>query len=220
MVDWQHFFAVWGLAWWGLTLVFLLGGLTLVYAQRGAYFLISVVLYLAVVQVMGDVPVIESIRQNPFFTLGLASIWGGVAVLWFNCRWYWLTARMKGRYDEVFHAWLEAKGLEDLPALTDSSEAALAVKSEWWDYFMAHQHDEEGLIEFRPAFRKHKNEILTWMAAWPLDVLVWLFGELLRDFCHVIYSQFQAVLQSIMERNWRGTEHHLLTPEQKEQGLR
>jgi hypothetical protein len=51
-------------------------------------------------------------------------------------------------------------------------------------------------------------------------MLVWLFGELLRDFCNMIYYQFQSVLQAIMERNWRGTEHHLLTPEQKEQWLR
>jgi hypothetical protein len=83
---------------------------------------------------------------------------------------------------------------------------------QWQDHFQQHNVDEFGVIEFRPKFRHHKNAIMTWMAAWPLDMLVWLFVEVLRDYWNMVYYQFQSFLQAIMERNWRGTEGHMLTP--------
>jgi hypothetical protein len=214
-VDWQHLFVAWGILWWVLTLALVVGSFALVAFKRGAYFLLSLVVYLGLLQFLGNTPVLEFI-QNHFLTIvGCGAGFLGVAVLWFNWRWHWLTSKMRGRYNEVFAAWCQRKGIQDLPGCEDESEQADALRIEWENYFSEHGHDEFGRIEFRPRFRQHKDAILTWMAAWPLDMLVWLFSEVLRDFWTMIYYKFQGLLQAIMERNWRGTEGHMLTPEQR-----
>jgi hypothetical protein len=123
---------------------------------------------------------------------------------------------MRGRYDDLLGRWLPEKGLPRMPPPEDESEEADAIRFEWQSYFEAHNHDEFGVIEFRPMFRNHKDAILTWMAAWPLDMLVWLFAEVLRDFWNMLYYQFQGFLQAIMERTWRGTEGHMLSPAERE----
>jgi hypothetical protein len=214
-VDWQHLFTTWGIAWWVLTLALLIGSIALVACKRGAYFLLSIVVYLGLLQFLGNTPVLEFVQTHFLAIAGVVAGFLGVAVVWFNWRWHWLTSKMRGRYNEVFAAWCHQKGIQDLPPCEDESEQADALRIEWEDYFGEHNHDEFGRIEFRPKFRQHKDAILTWMAAWPLDVLVWLVTEVLRDFWLLIYFKSQGLLQSIMERNWRGTEAHMLSPEQR-----
>jgi hypothetical protein len=214
-VDWQHLFVAWGIAWWVLTLALVAGSFALVACKRGAYFLLSLVVYLGVLQFLGNTPVLEFVQAHFLGITGVAAGFLGIGVVWFNWRWHWLTSKMRRRYNEVFAAWCQRKGIGDLPGCEDESEEADALRIEWEDYFAQHGSDEFGRIEFRPRFRQHKNAILTWMAAWPLDLLVWLVSEVLRDFWTLIYYQFQGLLQAIMERNWKGTEGHMLTPQQR-----
>jgi hypothetical protein len=214
-VDWQQLFVAGGIAWWVLTLTLVVGSFALVACKRGAYFLLSFVVYLGLLQFLGNTPVLEFVQIHFLLIAGIVAGYLCIAVVWFNWRWHWLTSKMRGRYDEVFATWRHPKGIQDLPPCEDESEQADALRIEWEDYFAQHGHDEFGRIEFRPRFRQHKDAILTWMAAWPLDLLVWLFSEVLRDFWTMIYYKFQGMLQEIMERNWRGTEGHMLTPEQR-----
>jgi hypothetical protein len=214
-MEWEQIFVTWGLGWWILSIVWLAGSFALVAWKRGAYFLLSLVVYLGLVQFLGNTPVLAFLETHSLWVLGLAGGFIGLGILWFNWRWHWLTAKMRGRYNEVFQPWCQQKGIEDLPPQDDDSDSALALKAEWEEHFRSHGCDEFGQIEFRPRFRDHKNEILTWMAAWPLDLVVWLVGEVLRDFWISVYYQFQGLLQKIMEYNWRGTEGHMLTPEQR-----
>jgi hypothetical protein len=214
-VDWQHIFVAWSVWWWLLTLVWLGGSFALVACKRGAYFLLSLLVYLGLVQFLGDMPVLAFSRMHYLHVLGVVGGFFAIALFWFNWRWHWLTAKMRGRYNEVFGAWCKEQGIDDLPSPNDESEQADALRIAWEDYFHQHERDEFGRIEFRPAFRNHKDAILTWMAAWPLDVIVWLCAEVLRDFWHMIYFKFQGFLQAIMERNWRGTEGHMLSPQQR-----
>src|SRR6516165_5441955 len=58
IVDWQHLFVAWGLWWWLLTLAFLVGSFAMVAWKRGAYFLISLVVYLGLVQFL-------AVRRSP-----------------------------------------------------------------------------------------------------------------------------------------------------------
>jgi hypothetical protein len=218
-VDWQHLFVAWGLWWWLLTLAFLAGSFALVACKRGAYFLLSVIVYLVLVQFLGNTPVLEFFRLHYLWIVGLIGGYLAVAVFWFNWRWHWFTSKMRGRYDDLLGRWLQEKGLARMPPPDDESDEADAVRVEWQEYFEAHNRDEFGVIEFRPLFRRHKDAILTWMAAWPLDVLVWLFAEVLRDFWNMLYYKFQGVLQGIMERNWRGTEGHMLSAAEREAWL-
>jgi hypothetical protein len=218
-VDWQHLFVAWGLWWWLLTLAFLACSFALVASRRGAYFLLSLLVYLVLVQFLGNTPVLDFFRLHYLWLLGLVGGYLAVAVFWFNWRWHWFTAKMRGRYDDVLGRWLQEKALAHMPPPDDESEEADAVRVEWQGYFEANNRDEFGVIEFRPLFRRHKDAILTWMAAWPLDVLVWLVAEVLRDFWNMLYYKFQGVLQGIMERNWRGTEGHMLSPAERDAWL-
>jgi hypothetical protein len=214
-MDWERLFVPWGLGWWLLTASFVVGSFALVAYKRGAYFLLSVLVYLALVQFLGTIPVLEFLELHYPWIIGLAGGFLVISVLWFNWRWHWLTAKMRGRYNDVFERWCHENRVADLPPPEDDSEEADSLRVQWEDYFKTHCNDEFGLIEFRPKFRKHKDAILTWMAAWPLDMMVWLFAEVLRDFWNMLYYRFQGILQAIMERNWRGTEGHMLTVQQR-----
>lgn len=214
-MDWQHLFVTWSIAWWLLTFALVAGSLALVACKRGAYFLLSLVVYLGLLQFTGNTPVLEFLKVHHLPIAGSLAGFLVVAIVWFNWRWHWLTSKMRGRYNDVFAVWCQCKGIHDLPPCEDESEQADALRIEWEDYFSQHGHDDCGRIEFRPKFRQHKDAILTWMAAWPFDLVVWLVSEVLSDFWIMIYYKFQGLLQEIMERNWRGTEGHMLTPEQR-----
>jgi hypothetical protein len=218
-VDWQHLFVAWGLGWWLLTLAFLVGSFALVTCKRGVYFLLSLIAYLALVQFLGNTPVLEFFQMHYLWIIGLVGGFLAVAIFWFNWRWHWFTSKMRGRYDDLLGRWLHEEGLQRMPPPDDESEEADAIRFAWQDYFEAHNQDEFGVIEFRPMFRRHKDAILTWMAAWPLDMLVWLVAEVLRDFWNMLYYKFQGVLQGIMEHNWRGTEGHMLSPAERDARL-
>jgi hypothetical protein len=225
-VDWQHIFVAWGLWWWLLTVLVVIGGFCLVVYERGALFLLSLIVYLGLVQFLGNTPVLDVFQHQWQWVLAAVVGFVAISILWFNWRWHWFTSKMRARYDDVLGQWLDSKGLDALPADNDESEAALVLRIEWQDYFLGkheqdpivegHNHDEFGVIEFRPMFRNHKDAILTWMAAWPLDALAWLFGEVLRDFWNMVYYKFQGFLQATMERNWRVTEGHMPTEAERQ----
>jgi hypothetical protein len=114
-MDWQHLFVAWGLGWWLLTAAFLAGSFALVACKRGAYFLLSLLLYLGLVQFLGNTPVLEFIEVNYPWILGLVAGFFAVSIFWFNWRWHWLTAKMRGRYNEVLGRWCHENGLKDPP---------------------------------------------------------------------------------------------------------
>ena len=215
-MDWLHLFVVGGVWWWLLTLVFVAGSFGLVVCKRGAFFLVSLLLYLGLVQFLGDTPVLEFLGLHSLWVVGSAGGFVAGSIFWFNWRWHWFTSKARARYDDVLARWLHEKGLPGLPPEDDTADQADALRVEWQDYFEGHRVDEFGPIEFRPKFRNHKDAILTWMAAWPLDMLVWLFAEVLHDFWNMLYYKFQSCLQAIMERNWRGTEGHMLSPAERQ----
>src|SRR5262249_43694069 len=109
-VDWQHLFVAWGIAWWVLTLALVAGSFALVACKRGAYFLLSLVVYLGLLQFLGNTPVLEFIQKHILAIAGVGAGFLGIGVVWFNWRWHWLTGRMRNRYNEVFAAWSQRKG--------------------------------------------------------------------------------------------------------------
>jgi hypothetical protein len=85
-VDWQHVFVAWSLWWWLLTLVFVAGSFALVASRRGVYFLLSLICYLALVQFLGNAPILEIVQAHYLWLLGLVGGFLAIAIFWFNWR--------------------------------------------------------------------------------------------------------------------------------------
>src|SRR6516162_1560479 len=95
IVDWQPVFVTWGLWWWLLTLAFLVGSFVLVTYRRGVYFVVSLLLYLGLVQFLGNTPVLEYLRLHYLTVFAVIGGFLAIAIVWFNWRWHWFTSKMR-----------------------------------------------------------------------------------------------------------------------------
>jgi hypothetical protein len=211
-------FAAGTLYFWLLTTAFALGSLGLVYVKKGVAFLVALVVYFVALEFFGGFDILAKIVSHWYWSVGVLGVFLMVSCWWFIQRWYWLTLKHRGRYNAKLHDWLAKRSLESLPIPTnDNLEESIKIRGEWEIFFKEHRRDDQGEIEYRPAYSRHKDEILTWMSAWPIDMPIWFVTELLHDFWLMLFYRAQGVLKAIMERNWRGTEQDMLSDEEKKQ---
>lgn len=178
--------------------------------KQGLWATGSLFLTLFLIQFITGVPVFPWIFSNKILSLTLLGSYVILGVLWsFFYKWDRLVSDHRARYDIVRADWLKTRGL------TESSDFTLEDKLDWEKYFEKHKTDEDGVIEARPKYRDHKSELLGWATMWPVSVFETFVFDWLSDIFYRVYRRLGTVLEWIMVRRWKGTETHMLTPEER-----
>jgi hypothetical protein len=110
-VEWQQLFVAWGIAWWVLTFALVVVSFALVACKRGAYFLLSLVVYLGLLQFLGSTPVLEFVQTHFLPVACLVAGFLGIGVVWFNWRWHTWTSSLRSCRGSNSHRQRVACGL-------------------------------------------------------------------------------------------------------------
>jgi hypothetical protein len=201
-----------GPVFWLMALVEVVVLFIAVRGKNGGYALLSVFLTLMAFQFITGVPVFPQIIKNWPWAVGSVIGFMVIGVFWLLWKWDRLANNHRERYDVVFAAWCKSVGIAP-----DAAEYTIQQKFNFENYFASHNTDEYGLIEYQPKFSDHKSELIGWMMIWPMSMFESLLFDLLVEIWNRIYERLGKVLGRIMLRRWKGTEGHMLTPQERAQ---
>lgn len=204
-----------GPVFWLLALVEVIVLFIAVRGKNGGYALLSLFITLMAFQFITGVPVFPAMVKNWPWTVGLVISFVIIGIIWFLWKWDRLANNHRERYDVVLAAWCKSVGIPSDPS--QQPDFSLQQKADFEAYFATHNVDEHGLIEYQPKFRDHKSELIGWMMIWPMSMFESLLFDLIVEIWNRIYERFGKVLEKIMLRRWKGTEGHMLTPQERAQ---
>lgn len=211
-------FILWSFPFWILLLAEFAFLFWAVSCRRGVFALLSLVLFVALVQFFGDIPVLQWLWNNPWTAAVGLVVWLVVSVPWAFTKWWLFVTNNSNRYDEILRDYRAQEGKGELPA--NVNDFSPLQKVEWKEYFDAHSHPEEwyefSRVEFYPKAREHKSDIMTWMMFWPWSALWTLLNDPIRRFFNRVYWWIADTLQQISDKYWKDKQGHMPTKEQIE----
>src|SRR5262249_48149703 len=153
--------------------------------RRGLAALLSLVLFVGLIQFLGGVPVLQTVWHEPLTAVAILGAWLAASVPWAFAKWWLFVTNNSNRYDEILADYRNEPGKADLPA--DVNDFTPEQKVEWKEYFDQHAYtadwyEEYRRVEFYPKVRDHKADVLTWMAFWPWSLLWTLLNDPVRRF--------------------------------------
>lgn len=150
----------------------------------------SLAVFLAAIQLFGDVNVLAYLWHNPWqVVMGLAIYLMGGGIYVFP-KWYLYVTDHKRKYLDLRDHFLAGKGCKDLSKVPD--EYLEEWQTEW--------ARSAGDVEFRPLARNHKTRIMDWMILWPFNFLWTLLNDPIRRFFRHVYYQIAEALQRISDK--------------------
>lgn len=71
-----------------------------------------------------------------------------------------------------------------------------------WSFFKFYRHVKKHKAHYKERGLREvdKTTIGTWIAYWPFSFIVYILGDLIREFVNWIVNQFQAIYKRIMDK--------------------
>jgi len=209
LLDWAYHPSpvpgIFGLVGWTIVILGFLAASVSVRYETGVWAAISLIGVILGIQWFTGIDVFGYIQHNKLMSV----VWGAgyfvVGGMWGLLKWQRHVSRQFDRYTEFRTNWLQENNLQN--------DLGLEEKQRWTDYFNRYG----GSIEFRPQFRRHKNELLAWFAVWPVSILETFLFDFIIEVWEWIYHRLGRAFEAIMAYQWRGTENDLMTPEERRQ---
>lgn len=160
---------------------------------------VSLALFLAALQLFGDVNVLSYVWNNPTHILyGIAIYFLGGSIYVFP-KWYLFVTDHKRKYLDFRDQFLIDKGLE--PTSYKGNPLPDELVPEFREVWGRQSHWSVPLdVEFRPKARNHKARIIDWMMLWPFNGLWTMLNDPVRRLFRHVYYQIADVLQGISDR--------------------
>jgi hypothetical protein len=209
-------FILWSFPFWLLLLAEFAFLFWAVSCRRGVFALLSLVVFVALVQFFGNIPVLQWLWENPWTAVAGLGVWLVASVPWAFTKWWLYVTNNSNRYDEILGDYRAQK-----PGLPDNvNDFSPEQKVDWKEYFDRHSYAEEWYeyrrVEFYPKVREHKADIMTWMMFWPWSALWTLLNDPIRRFFQHVYWRIANALQKISDSYWKDKAGHMPTTEQIE----
>lgn len=184
MNDWQIFafgsFWFWAAILAELVLLFLFN-----YKQNGIGALWSVVIFLCSLQFLGDINIIQYVKQNPIIVVSFLLAYFAFGVVWAIFKWWLYCSDVYQSYIEDKERFFKRKGI----SLTEASDEDVKL----WK--------EQTSIKV-PQVVDHKSDIMRWVNMWVISLLWSLFNDMFRRIGVTIYRKIAGLLQSISDKRF------------------
>ncbi len=179
---------VFGTFWFWALVVLEIAFLTGLIAQRnlGGGF-ISLVVFVLLIQFLGDVDIFQFVINNPVKTLVLVFSYFAIGTLWASFKWLLLVLDNVRKAKDYREKWLKKAGkkFEDL-----SHEEEV-------DFYRKLKNDCP-----QARIADHKKEFFAWMAFWWISLAITICSDFVTRICKEIYNLIHKWLQGISNKIW------------------
>ena len=140
----------------------------------------SLILFGLLVHFIAKVNVITFVQAYWKDILALAAVYVALGLGWSVAKWCFFVLDLREKYDQF---------------LLDHKDTKFTA----WDLMCA-------VGDLPPRAAKHKSEIVSWIAYWPISVLWTLLHDFFRKVFNRIYDLFAGVFQRISDSQFKGFE--------------
>lgn len=206
MAEWL---VIGGLIWWVVIAVYFVALWASVSNNSGIYSSLFTVGFLTLLQCAFGVDIIHHFMPpyswNGFFH-GVAWVvgWGLMGSVIAILFWSAFVDKATELYFQMRNDWLKSKGR------TCSDDEALPedLKEEWVK-FVEIGYGERRRVCSTVQAKDHKAQILLWIGWWPIYGLDWIFNDMVKSFCKLIFNNIVGYLQEIANRKFRKVRRDL-----------
>jgi hypothetical protein len=197
-MNWLEFFAVGSVGFWAL--VVLETGLLIFLIEwgRGVFATASLAVTMALLYFLGDVNFLGFVIHHPVtLVLGLV-VYFAAGTVWSVAKWWLFVRDMRTRYDDLRADFCQEHNLDG--TITEQLQPL-------WLERLESSGRRGRRIEIRPRARKHRGQVVAWMAYWPWSLAWTVLNDPVRKSCRIIYQHIHDYLQEISNNAFRGVEH-------------
>lgn len=184
---------------WALILAELLLLFVFVEFENGVGATVSLLVFGACLQWLGDVDIIKYVYQHPAYAAAALCAYFALGCVWGAVKWWLYCHDLLDQYNEVKTEWLRDNGIRDQAIPEDRRE-------EWQDYLY---RNYPSLRTLPPLVREHKARIMRWMALWVISMIWSLVNDFLKGMWKAIYRRIANWLQSIADKAFAGIKNDL-----------
>ena len=163
-------------------------------AAEMGFSVLTFLVFLALINWYGGVPVWSFITKQPLVLLIYLGIYVAIGIPWGIFRWVLDIKRRVRAYQVVFLKFLNNKNLpSNTKVLPDD------LKEAWAQY----SRHESRVFQNKPSASNEKLRIIRWIYIWPVDLVSFLCGDVFVEFFHLIYRCIANCLQKLADRIWQ-----------------
>lgn len=163
--------------------------------ENGIAATISLLVFAACLQFLGDINIISYIANNPWATFGLIAAYFLIGTTWGTIKWWLYCSDRLEQYNERREEFLRGRG-EDVNQPVPSH-----LREEWKRVIGKGDRSpfsSETLAD-PPLAKNHKSDIIRWMSFWFISV-VWTFvNDFVKRVFTRIYRNIALFLQSLSD---------------------
>ncbi len=155
----------------------------------------SLLLFGAALQWMGDVNIIGFIKDHPMHILAGFVAYLILGTLTGILKWRGL---VRERTDQLNEAWAKFLTDQKLPADTKILPSD-DLKKAWSRIALENKHDKGGnyKLEETPLVSRNKARIMRWMSLWPVVAIWWVIDDFVKGIFRTIYRNIANYLQEM-----------------------
>lgn len=170
----------------------------------------SLLVFLALLWLLGDFNILAYIRQNPLQALTVLGVYFGAGVAWGYIKWWGYVAKSREKYDSLRASFLEEKRIAGGVIPYDKREDFVRHLRNGYEAFadLPLYDLDRTVSNIAPRIRNNKGLVISWMSYWPFSLFWTVFHDAIRKAWNVLYLRIANSLQVISDRQYKGIDQH------------
>lgn len=166
--------------------------------ENGIAATVSILMFGAALQFMGDVDIISHFRTHPLHLVVAAVAYVLCGVGWLTWKWVRYVKQRLAEHDDELADFCERKGLP-----RETKVLPVEYRKDWADHVKRSRHHPtyESIADV-PKIRNHKAKAMRWMTLWVFSLLLFVFKDMVRDAFNAVYVNIAGYLQRLADNIW------------------
>jgi len=163
--------------------------------ENGVEATVSLVIFAACLQWLGNVDLIGYVLSNPLSILAVVAAYFVIGSVWGIIKWWVFCRDRLEEYQDARENFLRSHGAD--PSLKTMPENLRAAWKKWLD---DHRNYDQGrTLDEAPRASKNKSRIMRWMSFWPVSMIWSLINDFVKRIFKTIYQKIAGFLQRISD---------------------
>jgi hypothetical protein len=179
---------------------------------------VAIAIFVAALQWMGDVDIINHIKTHPWHLLVLAGSYLLFGICWLAFKWVRFVKEKLNLYDEFLERFCVSKGLpEDTKSIPPEHRRDWVNRvNDTRDYYT------KQTIADTPKIKNHKSKAMIWMSLWVFSMVMFFLKDMVRETFNLIYVKIAGSLQRLADKIWSRPDikENFIVPEEQDTNRR